>query len=56
MNKDTREIELIVEKFKDLGAEKVGPTHCTGYEAQAIFEKAYKDNFIRIVAGKTFEV
>jgi 7,8-dihydropterin-6-yl-methyl-4-(beta-D-ribofuranosyl)aminobenzene 5'-phosphate synthase len=56
MNKDKREIELIVEKFKESGVEKVGPTHCTGYEAQVIFEKAYKENFIRIAAGKTFEV
>jgi 7,8-dihydropterin-6-yl-methyl-4-(beta-D-ribofuranosyl)aminobenzene 5'-phosphate synthase len=56
MNKDTREIELIVEKFRELGVERVGPTHCTGYEAQVIFEEAYKDNFIKIAAGKTLEV
>jgi 7,8-dihydropterin-6-yl-methyl-4-(beta-D-ribofuranosyl)aminobenzene 5'-phosphate synthase len=56
MNKDKREIELIVEKFKEFGVEKVGPTHCTGYEAQVIFEKEYKDDFIKIAAGKTFEI
>lgn len=56
MNKDKREIELIVEKFKGLGVEKVGPTHCTGYEAQVIFEKEYKNNFVKIATGKTFEI
>jgi len=56
MDKDDREVELIVEKFKELGVEMVGPTHCTGYEAQVIFEKAYKDNFIKIAAGKIFEI
>jgi 7,8-dihydropterin-6-yl-methyl-4-(beta-D-ribofuranosyl)aminobenzene 5'-phosphate synthase len=56
MNKDRREIELIVEKFKDLEVRKVGPTHCTGYEAQRIFKNEYKDNFINIAAGKTFEI
>jgi 7,8-dihydropterin-6-yl-methyl-4-(beta-D-ribofuranosyl)aminobenzene 5'-phosphate synthase len=56
MNKDERETKLIVEKFKELDVEKVGPTHCTGYEAQAIFEKVYKDNFIKISAGKIFEI
>jgi 7,8-dihydropterin-6-yl-methyl-4-(beta-D-ribofuranosyl)aminobenzene 5'-phosphate synthase len=56
MDKDTREIEIIVEKFKSLGVEKVGPTHCTGYEAQVIFEKEYKNNFVKIAAGKTFEI
>jgi 7,8-dihydropterin-6-yl-methyl-4-(beta-D-ribofuranosyl)aminobenzene 5'-phosphate synthase len=56
MNKDDREVELIVEKLKEMKIEKVGPTHCTGYEAQMIFKNAYKDNFIKIAAGKTFEV
>ncbi len=56
MGRDDREVELIVEKFKELKVEKVGPTHCTGYEAQVIFKNAYKDNFIKIAAGKTFEI
>jgi 7,8-dihydropterin-6-yl-methyl-4-(beta-D-ribofuranosyl)aminobenzene 5'-phosphate synthase len=56
MGKDDREVELIVEKFKNLGVEKVGPTHCTGYEAQMIFKKAYKEDFVEIAAGKVFEV
>ncbi|MFO7889374.1 MAG: hypothetical protein R6V04_03445, partial [bacterium] len=37
MNRERREIKLIVEKLKDLGINYVGPTHCTGYEAQQIF-------------------
>lgn len=56
MNMDTREIELIVEKFLESKVQKVGPTHCTGYEAQVIFEKAYKEDFIKIAAGKILEV
>ncbi len=56
MDNDTREIELIVKKFKELGVEKVGPTHCTGYDAQVIFEEAYKSNFIKIAAGKILDI
>jgi len=56
MDKDDREVGLIVEKFKSLEVETVGPTHCTGYEAQAKFRDAYKDKFIGIAAGKTFEI
>jgi 7,8-dihydropterin-6-yl-methyl-4-(beta-D-ribofuranosyl)aminobenzene 5'-phosphate synthase len=56
MDKDNREVEFIVEKMKELEVEKVGPTHCSGYEAQMLFKKAYKGNFIEIAAGKTFEV
>lgn len=56
MDKDIREMELILEKFKELKVEKVGPTHCSGYEAQRIFQKAYKDKFIKITAGKILEI
>jgi len=56
MDKDDREVELIVEEFKELEVETVGPTHCTGYEAQAKFRDAYKDKFIGIAAGKVFEI
>ncbi len=56
MDTDNREVELIVEKFKEFGIEKVGPTHCTGYEAQKIFESKYKDKYIQIAAGKTIEI
>ncbi len=56
MNKDNREIELIVDKFKEFEIEKVGPTHCSGYEAQTIFKRIYKDKYIQIAAGKTFEI
>lgn len=56
MDKDTREIGLTVEKFKELGVEKVGPTHCSGSEAQTIFRKSYKDKYIQIAAGKTLNI
>lgn len=56
MNKDKREIRIIVEKLKEMGVEKVGPTHCTGYEAQMIFQEGYGDNFIFIKAGQVLEI
>ncbi|MFO8053117.1 MAG: MBL fold metallo-hydrolase [Candidatus Omnitrophota bacterium] len=56
MNKERREIKLIVQKLKDLGINYVGPTHCTGYEAQQIFKEAFKDRYISIKVGKTITV
>jgi len=56
MDKDRREIKIVVERLKELGVEKVGPTHCTGYEAQQIFKDAYGDSFIFIKAGMEFDV
>lgn len=56
MDKDNREVELIVQKFRELRIEKVGPTHCTGYEAQVIFERNYKNKYIQTAAGKIVEI
>lgn len=56
MNSDKREVRIIAERLKEMGVEKVGPTHCTGYEAQEIFKERYLDNFISIKAGQTFEI
>ncbi len=56
INSDKREVRIIVERLKEMGVEKVGPTHCTGYEAQEIFKEGYADNFISIKAGQVFEI
>ena len=56
MNSDKREVKVIVERLKEMEVEKVGPTHCTGYEAQEIFKQGYADDFISIKAGQVFEI
>ena len=56
MNSDNREVRIIAQRLKEMGVEKVGPTHCTGYEAQEIFKERYADNFISIKAGQVFEI
>ncbi|MCF7908571.1 MAG: MBL fold metallo-hydrolase [Candidatus Omnitrophica bacterium] len=56
IDKDKREVKLIVEKLKEIGVEKVGPTHCTGYEAIEIFKAEYGNNFVGVKVGQTIEV
>jgi 7,8-dihydropterin-6-yl-methyl-4-(beta-D-ribofuranosyl)aminobenzene 5'-phosphate synthase len=56
MNKEKREVKLIAQKLKDLGINYVGPTHCTGYEAQQIFKQAFRDKYIPIKVGETITV
>lgn len=56
INSDKREVRMIVERLKEMEVEKVGPTHCTGYDAQEIFKEGYADNFITIKAGQVFEI
>jgi len=56
MDKSRQEAKFIAEKFKEIGIEKVGPTHCTGYDAQMIFKEIYEDDFIFIKTGQTLEI
>jgi 7,8-dihydropterin-6-yl-methyl-4-(beta-D-ribofuranosyl)aminobenzene 5'-phosphate synthase len=55
LEKDIREVELIAEKLKKLGVEKVGPTHCTGEEAIQIFREKFGNNFVQIGVGATLK-
>ena len=56
MGKHKKTIKDIINKFREIGIEKVGPTHCTGKIAIELFEKEYKDKFIEIKVGETIEV
>ena len=56
IEKDERLIKAIVGEFRRLGVNKVGPTHCTGGEAEDLFKDEYGNNFIDIKVGQTLEV
>jgi 7,8-dihydropterin-6-yl-methyl-4-(beta-D-ribofuranosyl)aminobenzene 5'-phosphate synthase len=53
---DPQSVRMIVSSMKELGVEKVAPTHCTGEEAKAIFREGYGEKFVSIQAGKLFEI
>ena len=53
---NTREIEGIVERFRNMGVEKVGPSHCSGKEAEEIFKERYGKNFVPIKIGQTLRI
>ena len=52
--KDTApaEIAAIVQAFRRLGVEHVGPCHCTGDQAIAAFAEEYGDDFVQIGTGR----
>jgi len=56
MDHDPGAVQTIVTAIKDMGVEKVGPTHCTGHEAEKVFEKEFVDNYITIEAGKVLDI
>jgi 7,8-dihydropterin-6-yl-methyl-4-(beta-D-ribofuranosyl)aminobenzene 5'-phosphate synthase len=51
LEKEKRFIDFIVKEFKKMNVEKVGPCHCSGPEAEKIFENEYKDKFVSVKAG-----
>jgi 7,8-dihydropterin-6-yl-methyl-4-(beta-D-ribofuranosyl)aminobenzene 5'-phosphate synthase len=56
MDKDKRFIELTAGRLKDMGVEKAAPTHCSGPEAERIFERIFGSDFIPVVIGLELDV
>lgn len=56
MDQSKRKIEIIVKKFIEMKVEKVGPTHCSGREAEEIFKENYSENFVLIKVGETLNI
>jgi len=53
---EKKEIKEIIRKFRDSGIKKVGPGHCSGDEARALFHEEYKEDFVEIGVGKKIEI
>jgi 7,8-dihydropterin-6-yl-methyl-4-(beta-D-ribofuranosyl)aminobenzene 5'-phosphate synthase len=49
-------IAEIVTRFRELGVQKVGASHCTGEKAIAAFRKAYSSDFIELGAGRVVRI
>ncbi len=45
-------IKRIISAFKDLGVCYVGPCHCSGHKARAMFEKHFGEAYIEVGAGR----
>jgi 7,8-dihydropterin-6-yl-methyl-4-(beta-D-ribofuranosyl)aminobenzene 5'-phosphate synthase len=54
--KSEGEIEAILKDFRSLGIEQVGPCHCTGADAIAMFAKEYGENFMHIGVGSAVSI
>ena len=55
-NKNTQEIETIINELKKLGVKKVAPSHCTGEEAISLFRNAWGNNYLESGTGAIIEV
>lgn len=54
LNKNAFEIDRIISALKEMGVQKVSPSHCTGEEAILRFKKAWGENFIPGGCGAQF--
>lgn len=46
----------VVEEFREIGVEKVAPSHCSGDAVREAFEKEYGNNYIEYGLGRVVEV
>lgn len=49
---DERSVESVIDEFRKTGVLKAGPTHCSGDDAEAMFQESYKNDFQRVLVGQ----
>ena len=52
MNNQSRDVEAIVNTFREFGVKKVGPTHCSGAQAEDVFKIEYGDDYFDVKVGQ----
>ncbi len=50
------DLRKIIHAFRNLGVQKVAPSHCSGDLCRHLFEEEYEKSFIRSGAGKTIAI
>ena len=51
-----KDVKEIVKKFTELKVKRVGPTHCSGLNAEQVFREKYGDNFIEAKVGQVINI
>ena len=50
------EIRSVVDKFKELGIQRVAPSHCSGSPVRDCFKRVYGDDFVEVGIGSVVGV
>jgi 7,8-dihydropterin-6-yl-methyl-4-(beta-D-ribofuranosyl)aminobenzene 5'-phosphate synthase len=56
LDNHNRKLLDINNRLRELGVQCVGPAHCSGEDAESIFKKSYKKNYIYVAVGRIIEV
>jgi len=54
MGNTNDQVAKISDKIKQLGFQKVAPSHCTGENSIAVFQKKWGDNYVNLNLGDTY--
>jgi len=46
------QLKTIIKGFRDLGVQRVAPSHCSGDRCRELFREEYKENYVEGGAGK----
>jgi len=52
MNHTQDQVDAIISRFKELGVEKAGATHCTGDRSIEQFKNGYGRDYVKMGVGK----
>jgi len=55
-NKGDAEMEAIIGRFRELGVETCGATHCTGDRQIALFKEAFGENYVPMGTGRVLRI
>lgn len=50
------EINNVIRIFRQKGVRRVGPTHCSGLDAERLFLEEYRDSFVSMKIGTVLEI
>ncbi len=53
MNASDQDIQDIIERFRELGVQTCGPSHCTGDSQISLFRDAFDEDFVQMGTGRT---
>lgn len=56
MNSSAKEITACANALKAEGLKMVAPTHCTGWRAEIIMKRVFKDGFLKVREGQTISL
>ena len=51
VDQDMRTVEYVINHLHKMGIKRVGPSHCTGFEASRLLRKSFGDGYIDLKTG-----